>query len=1124
MKKARILVLFVLLGLLLLVAGTAQGQTGPITVPSDLNPGDQYRLAFVTTGARNGSSTNIVDYNAFVSGDANAQPELMALGTTWTAIASTATVSARDNTSTNPTVAAGVPIYTLGGIRIADNNTDLWDGALTNPLNITRDGTVVSFTGTYDGVWTGTCADGTNCVGSRVLGTTSGSSLFGNPTPGKNWLAWGSLYSYQGRQFYSLSDVLTVPAPSPLDDGGWELVAHMSNLGGMFDGNGDLAPTYSYGTFVANPAASTPDFQREFPVVAEQILFITGDHSIWAIADYGEMRALIDARAGVFPPNLAFETGVNGVISNTSGNVLSRGALEDPWISMDGDHSAGINNQRIVWGENDYPGTHKNLKNNHGGINVYVKATETVTCPVGYYGVLSCQPAPAGTFVDTVGALEATPCDPGTYQDQEGQISCNEAAVGTYVSGFGAVEASICPAGTSTENTASTSVNACLTDTDGDGQPDTIDADDDGDGMPDNVDAFPNDPSETADSDQDGVGDNAEAILGTNPNNADSDGDGVNDGDEVNDGTDPLNGDSDGDGVSDGGDMDPLDANSDSDGDDISDIDETTNGTDPLNPDSDGDGVNDGDDINPTDSNSDSDGDGISDSQETIDGTNPLNIDSDGDGVNDDVDSDTLDPNSDTDGDGLSDSAEATAGTDPLNADSDNDGVADGADVDPLDAISDSDGDGIDDSAETAAGTDPLNADSDGDGLSDGAEATAGTDPLNVDSDGDGLSDGAEANTHGTDPLNGDSDGDGVSDGIEVTGGTNPNNSDTDGDGVNDNDDADPLDPGSDSDSDGLSDNDETAAGTDPLNTDSDGDGLSDGAEVNVHGTNPLDGDSDGDGVSDSAEVNQDTDPNNGDTDGDGVGDNADDDPLDPNSDSDGDGVSDSAEMAAGTNPLNSDSDGDGVSDSDDIDPLDSNSDSDGDGVSDSTETANGTAPLNADSDGDGLNDGDEAAAGTDPLNGDSDGDGLSDGDEVNVQGTNPLNGDSDGDGVTDSEEVAAGMDPTDADVGANLFNLIDGVDAAGIIGPKNGAKTLKNKMGALTKKIDTGNYQDAIDKLTNDFLGKTDGCSSQGAADNNDWIDECGDGTIDFANPDGQEEFESMINLSITYLQSLLP
>ena len=184
-------------------------------------------------------------------------------------------------------------------------------------------------------------------------------------------------------------------SPNPLDDGGWELVAHMSDIGGMFDGNGELSPTYTYGTFNPNPIASTPDFQRAFPVVADKILFITGDGSIWGIADYGDLRALIDARAGVFSPNLAFEVGVGGVISNTEGNVLSRpGALEDPWISIDGDHWDGIANQRIVWGENDWgsPATlHTVLKNEHGGINVYVRGLAPATrndCKKGGWAML----------------------------------------------------------------------------------------------------------------------------------------------------------------------------------------------------------------------------------------------------------------------------------------------------------------------------------------------------------------------------------------------------------------------------------------------------------------------------------------------------------------------------------------------------------------------------------------------------------------------------------------------------------------------------------------------------------------------------------------------------------------
>lgn len=163
---------------------------------------------------------------------------------------------------------------------------------------------------------------------------------------------------------------------NPLADGGWSLVAHMSNQGGMFDGNGDLQPTYSYGTFDPNPSAATPDFERAFPFPAKDILFITGDLSVWGIADYASMSSLINAAASDPSPNLPFEIYSGGTISNVTGNVLSRGfTLEDPWISINGNHFSGIANQFIVWGENDYQDAsgHEALKNSHGGINVYIR-------------------------------------------------------------------------------------------------------------------------------------------------------------------------------------------------------------------------------------------------------------------------------------------------------------------------------------------------------------------------------------------------------------------------------------------------------------------------------------------------------------------------------------------------------------------------------------------------------------------------------------------------------------------------------------------------------------------------------------------------------------------------------
>jgi hypothetical protein len=94
-------------------------------------------------------------------------------------------------------------------------------------------------------------------------------------------------------------------------------------------------------------------------------------------------------------------------------------------------------------------------------------------------------------------------------------------------------------------------------DTDGDSEGDACDTDDDNDGVPDTSDALPLDVSESVDTDGDGIGNNADT---------DDDNDGISDAQEAIDGTDPLLSDTDGDGFSDGYEVsmgaDPLDGDS----------------------------------------------------------------------------------------------------------------------------------------------------------------------------------------------------------------------------------------------------------------------------------------------------------------------------------------------------------------------------------------------------------------------------------------------------------------------------------------------------------------------------------------------------------------------------------
>lgn len=180
----------------------------PITVPTDLNPGDHYRLAFVTSTKHDATSTDIGVYNAFVTAVANAQPELAALGTTWTAIGSTASIDARDNTGTNPTIATGVPIYGLDDVRIADNNADLWDGALSAPI--------AKETGNLQSAypWTGTAPTG--IASTFPLGTPAGvtfGTTFITILP-PEWIAVGVANPAADSQAYAISGTLTV-VPEP---------------------------------------------------------------------------------------------------------------------------------------------------------------------------------------------------------------------------------------------------------------------------------------------------------------------------------------------------------------------------------------------------------------------------------------------------------------------------------------------------------------------------------------------------------------------------------------------------------------------------------------------------------------------------------------------------------------------------------------------------------------------------------------------------------------------------------------------------------------------------------------------------------------------------------------------
>ena len=179
--------------------------------PSGLTTGDTFRLLFVTSTTVSVESTDIAVYNTFVQGRAAAgHAAIQGFSSLFRAVASTASVDARDNTSTTGT---GVPIYWLGGAKLADNYADFYDGSWDDEANRTDESGNAS---THVAIATGSNHDGTehtfNSL-SRGLGSGAGIS---HGTPNASDPAFGPLRSetFSGgglsSALYALSPVFTV--------------------------------------------------------------------------------------------------------------------------------------------------------------------------------------------------------------------------------------------------------------------------------------------------------------------------------------------------------------------------------------------------------------------------------------------------------------------------------------------------------------------------------------------------------------------------------------------------------------------------------------------------------------------------------------------------------------------------------------------------------------------------------------------------------------------------------------------------------------------------------------------------------------------------------------------------
>ncbi len=182
----------------------------PITVPTSLLPGQQYRLAFVTAGTHDATSLSIADYDAFVTAEANMEAALSSIS--WQVIGSTASVSARDHTGTGLGDRPGVPIFLLDGVKLVDNYADLWDGSVDVPFWIDQHGQYEAIIHVWTGTGPGGLAD-PYPLGS--LEVAYGLTYYWADRQNPYWIHWDQRWSSAFLPLYALSEVLTVPVPEP---------------------------------------------------------------------------------------------------------------------------------------------------------------------------------------------------------------------------------------------------------------------------------------------------------------------------------------------------------------------------------------------------------------------------------------------------------------------------------------------------------------------------------------------------------------------------------------------------------------------------------------------------------------------------------------------------------------------------------------------------------------------------------------------------------------------------------------------------------------------------------------------------------------------------------------------
>ena len=192
------------------------------------NPGaTSYEIAFVTSQGTTATSTNIADYNQFVTAEANQDPILAGLRVSWHAVASTSTVSAASNAP-----ASGVPVFNTDGQLVTSQN--LYAIPLLSLIDDDQFDDIAPWPW-GSSVWTGSNWDGSIFTefplggnGSPFPGWAGIGSVSGGAVD--QWIQENSAQTSSVLPLYALSSPIPVPEPAT----GTLLASALLGLGAIY--------------------------------------------------------------------------------------------------------------------------------------------------------------------------------------------------------------------------------------------------------------------------------------------------------------------------------------------------------------------------------------------------------------------------------------------------------------------------------------------------------------------------------------------------------------------------------------------------------------------------------------------------------------------------------------------------------------------------------------------------------------------------------------------------------------------------------------------------------------------------------------------------------------------------